>query len=256
MAPGAAGLLSFRGLILAPMADLPRRRLLALGALLALFGAACATSPEQAETRFLFFEEPVERHDPWYAKVEDWQLRERRDRPQEAEAEAEAVSRAGPRTGLLRVKMSRWTQEERYALVKRITAWAQDAARRHYRFDPETTFADDPWPTTKGLMDRNGDDCDGLDLITYKLMRDFGFPREQLFRAIVKRNRDGANHMVTLWFEDPHDPWVVDATGAVSLKVRRFSQLPGWTPTKVFDDRSQFTPVALEPGSESLAQLD
>ncbi len=228
----------------------------ALGALLALLALGCATGPGASQVRFHFFEQPVQAVDPWYAKVADWQARERHDRPYEAEAEAEAVSRAGPNTGLLRVKMSRWTTEQRHALASRITAWAQETSRRHYRFDPVTDVAGDPWPTTKGLMDRNGDDCDGLDLITYKLMRDFGFPQDQLFRAIVKRNRDGANHMVTLWFEDPHDPWVVDATGAVSLKVRRFSQLPGWTPTKVFDDSIQFTPVALEPGSESLARND
>ncbi len=77
-------------------------------------------------------------------------------------------------------------------------------------------------------------------------MREFGFPPDQLFRAIVRRDRDGANHMVTLWFEDRDDPWVIDATGAVTGSVRRFSDLPGWTPTKVFNEREQYTPKQLQ----------
>ena len=77
----------------------------------------------------------------------------------------------------------------------------------------------------------------------HKLMREFGFPPDQLFRAIVRRDRDRANHMVTLWFEDRDDPWVIDAIGAVTSKVRRFSDLSGWTPTKVFNEREQYTPT-------------
>jgi hypothetical protein len=195
--------------------------------------------------RYRYFTQPVPASDPWYGKVENWQTREQQDRPNEALASAEGIQEAGPKSGLLRVKMGRWTAEERLSMAERIAGWAQEEARRHYRFDPPTDYQDDPWPTTKDLLDQNGDDCDGLDLITYKLMRSFGYPREELFRAIVKRQRDGANHMVTLWFEDPEDPWVVDATGAVTMKVRRFSQLPGWTPTKVFNEDIQFTPAPL-----------
>lgn len=218
-------------------------------------GVGCVTSAGSGG-HYSYFAEADRSRDPWYGKVREWQSRERRDRPVETEGIAEDLARTGPHTGLLRVKMHRWAAEERFSLAQRITAWSQEAARRHYRFDPPTSYQDDPWPTTKDLLDQNGDDCDGLDLITYKLMREFGFPREQLFRAIVKRNRDGANHMVTLWFEDPDDPWVVDATGAVSDSVRRFSDLPGWTPTKVFDEQRQFTPVARSRAGGSLAQAD
>jgi hypothetical protein len=227
----------------------------ALAALLfcAPLGCSSLLSLEEGG-HFRYFAEPVPSADPWYSKVARWQVRERRDRPQENLTGSEAIEAAGPHSGLLRVKMGRWTSEERLALAKRIASWAQEESRRHYRFDPPTSWADDPWPTTKDLLDQNGDDCDGLDLITYKLMRSFGFPREQLFRAIVKRQRDGANHMVTLWFEDPEDPWVVDATGAITMNVRRFSQLPGWTPTKVFNEQQQFTPVPL--GLDSLARSD
>jgi len=236
------------------MGSFPRlARLAASLACAGSLGCASVLSVEEGG-HYHYFAEPVPSADVWYGKVEKWQARERRDRPGETLADAEAISAAGPRSGLLRVKMGRWTSKERLAMAKKIASWSQEESRRHYRFDPPTDWANDPWPTTKDLLDKNGDDCDGLDLITYKLMRSFGFPRDELFRAIVKRQRDGANHMVTLWFDRPEDPWVVDATGAVTMSVRRFSDLPGWTPTKVFNEQIQFTPVPRS--SDTLASSD
>ena len=150
--------------------------------------------------------------------------------------------------------MGRWENAERLAMARRVADWAQGESRRHYRFDPPTDAASDPWPTTKDLLRTNSDDCDGLDLIAYELLRQFGFPREQLFRAIVRRDRDGGNHMVTLWFDESEDPWVIDAIGAMTLKVRRFSELPGWTPTAVFNEQQQFTPQRLR--KRSVARID
>ena len=47
--------------------------------------------------------------------------------------------------------------------------------------------------------------------------------------------------MVTLWFEDRNDPWVIDPTGAMSSGMRRMSSIPGWVPLKVFSDSEEFT---------------
>jgi hypothetical protein len=213
-------------------------------ALACALGLGCAsTAPSQSS--YHFFTPPEPGRDPWYKKVAHWQEREREDLPGATLADPTAVRQAGPYSGLLRVTMGRWESHQRLALAKQLAEWAQGESRRHYRFDPITSQADDPWPTTKDLLDTNGDDCDGLDLIAYKLLREFGFPPDRLFRTIVRRDRDGANHMVTLWFEDRDDPWVIDAIGAVSGKVRRFSDLPGWTPTKVFNEREQYTPTQL-----------
>jgi hypothetical protein len=224
----------------------------AIVALAACLGWGCATAAPPAE-RYRFFGPPEPEADPWYEKIEGWQERERLDLPETTLAGSEAVREAGPYSGLLSVKMGRWQTAERIEMARRIAEWAQAESRRHYRFDPPTSQADDPWPTTKDLLETNGDDCDGLDLIAYNLMRDFGFPPEELFRAIVRRERDRANHMVTLWFEDPDDPWVVDSIGAVTTRVRRFSDLEGWTPTKVFNEHEQFTPRRLR-SVEALAQ--
>lgn len=201
--------------------------------------AGSGTAP--GDVRFGFFGELRPQTDPWVAKVAEWQRRERRDRPDTALASPETLSESRY-SGLLRNKMGRWEAEERLGIARRVASWAQAESRRHYRRDPETDAASDPWPTTKDLLDRDGDDCDGLDLIAYELLRQFGFPPEELYRAVMKRDRDGANHMVTLWFPDGDDPWVIDATGAISLKVRRFSELPGWTPTALFNEGEQYTP--------------
>jgi hypothetical protein len=198
------------------------------------------------DTGFQFFVKPEPRNDFWFDKVDDWQQRERAHRPETALADAATV-RAKPKSGLLTVKMGRWEADERLALARRLAKWAQAASRRHYRFDGPDERINDPWPTTKDLLDQNGDDCDGLDLIVYEILREFGFPQDQLYRAIVRRDRDRANHMVTFWFDEADDPWVIDATGAVTLIVRRFSQLPGWTPTKLFNEHVQYSPM-LEKG--------
>ncbi|MGI9592831.1 MAG: hypothetical protein ACR2P8_15790 [Myxococcota bacterium] len=226
-----------------PLSRLVLYSILALSAF-ALGGCASALqfSSDPSETGFRFFVKPEPQQDFWYTKVDDWQLRERAHRPQTALADPATV-RAKPNSGLLSVKMGRWETDERLGLARRLAKWAQAASRRHYRFDGPNERINDPWPTTKDLLDRNGDDCDGLDLIVYEMMREFGFPEEQLYRAIVRRNRDRANHMVTLWFDETDDPWVIDATGAVTLHVRRFSTLPGWTPTKVFNEHVQYSPM-------------
>lgn len=219
------------------------------------FALACAspTGSSPGQSGFAFFSQPRPQADPWFVKVRDWQHRERRDRGETSFGDAETLRRKR-HSGELRFKMGRWETTERLSIARRVADWAQGESRRHYRFDPPTDAASDPWPTTKELLETNGDDCDGLDLIAYELLRQFGFPPDQLYRAIVRRNRDGANHMVTLWFDEGDDPWVIDSLGAVSIKLRRFSELPGWTPTALFNERDQYTPRRTT--DPSVAQLD
>ena len=59
--------------------------------------------------------------------------------------------------------------------------------------------------------------------------------------------------MVTLWFEDPHDPWVLDATGAMTFQMRRFSEIKGWTPRKVFNETEQYQ---VTPTQDSLVLIE
>jgi hypothetical protein len=197
--------------------------------------AGCAGTPEPL-VRYRFFV-AAEPGDVWFEKVRDWQRREIAGEP----AELRRTAEADPRSGLLRKKFRAFADEERRELARRFVEWAQDQARQHYRFDDRQDLAGDEWPTTRDLFDKNGDDCDGIDLIAYNLMLDLGFPEEQIFRAVIRRDQDGEFHMVTLWFEDPDDPWVIDTTGAMTMKMRQLSAFLGWTPAVLFNSSGHYT---------------
>jgi hypothetical protein len=49
--------------------------------------------------------------------------------------------------------------------------------------------------------------------------------------------------MVTFWFEQKDDPWVIDPTGAMTSGMPRMSQVPGWEPLKVFSETHDFDVV-------------
>lgn len=215
----------------------------------ALVVGGCATTSGGGKPRnarhFDFFGAAVandDKADPFYPKVEEWQGRMQKEGVRLPKSDRSL--RAGMQSGKLLEAMGAYRDEQRMELAKRVTDWSQHVARRYYKWDPGNEDPQwDHWPTVGELLATNGDDCDGLDLIAYQMLREFGFPADRVYRGIIERNRDKANHMVTLWFEDPKDPWVLDATGAVTFEMRRFSQLEGWTPTKIFNERGQFLAV-------------
>ena len=211
-----------------------RALLLALAALpLALGG--CATQPKSWVTYRFFVE--AKPGDVWYDKVRDWQQREGASRA----AEDAEQDHTGDVAGSLRSAFVKFSREERRKLAEQFVAWAQKQAMIYYRFDDQQDLAGDEWPTSHDLFVQNGDDCDGLDLISYNLMLELGFPESEIFRAVIRRDRDGEFHMVTLWFEDPDDPWVIDTTGAMTLRLRRLSEVPGWTPAVLFNAQVHYT---------------
>ena len=227
-----------------PHPDRKPHALVGLGAVAALLVASgCATTGGGSGRHFDYFAESSQAgdEDPWFPKVEEWQTRAQAEGTRLPHTERSLDS--ARRSGRLLENMAAFRDTERRRLAREIHEWALALARRYYRWDPSDDPVYDHWPTVGQLLANNGDDCDGLDLIGYQLLREFGFPPEQLYRGILRRDRDGANHMVTLWFERPDDPWVIDATGAVAVEFHRLSELPGWTPTKVFNERSQFNVV-------------
>ena len=206
---------------------------------------------------FEFFAKTSPDADIWFAKVSEWQQRaslqqaQRKEPLLGPESEGAQLSSASVKnSGLLRLKIGGFAADEKRRLAKKINTWSQREARRHYRIEDERDPRKDNWPTFDELLANNGDDCDGLDLIVYGLLIDFGFEPDRVYRAIVKRDRDRGNHMVTLWFEDPHDPWVLDATGAMTFTMLRFSETEGWTPIKVFNERAQYRAL---PSEETLS---
>jgi len=208
---------------------------------------------------FDYFQTP-RRDDVWSPKIKGWQRRERFDAALVAPLETgPAVESAGfsaaneqlpedqsDESGL-RAKYFEFRADRKRSLARDVAAWIQSEAKRHYREDG----AVDHWATLEETLARGGDDCDGLELLAFHALRDLGFADTEVYRAIVVRPSDGQHHMVTLWFEQADDPWVIDPTGAMTLGMPRMSELEAWVPIKVFSDEIEYT---VRDQGESLAQ--
>ena len=202
-------------------------------ALLAVGG--CRTPLSHGGGDFFYFEHPPAR-DAWSVKIRGWQRRER------AEAQVPAVGTEPPRVdpserGQLRDKYESFRAERKRELARDLASWIQRQSSDHYVPDG----AVDHWATLEETFRSNGDDCDGLELLVYHFLRELGFGDDEVYRAIVYRPADGQHHMVTLWFEDRKDPWVIDPTGAMTQGMPRMSQVSGWVPLKVFSEDRDFT---------------
>ena len=206
-------------------------------------GLGCMTLPFQGAAYGYFT--PPSPTDPWTPKISGWQSRERAQPDTEDLRGPASVSggKAAERPALpdLRDKYFRWRAEQKRELARETADWIQRQAKAHYVPDGPI----DHWATLEETLDRDGDDCDGLELLVYHGLRDLGFSEDEVFRAIVFRPEDGQHHMVTLWFEDRDDPWVIDPTGAMSSGMHRMSAIPGWRPLKVFSEDEEFTAEAL-----------
>jgi hypothetical protein len=229
-----------------------RLRLLVAGLLL----CGCASSLGPHGERYAWFGAPDPR-DPWSPKIAGWQARERLRPAVDADPGPASVSGAagsgseassGGGTAL-RGKYLDFRAERRREVAREVARWIQRQARQHYIEDGPV----DHWATFEETLARDGDDCDGLELLVFHALRDLGFPREELYRAIVYRPTDGQHHMVTLWFEDRDDPWVIDPTGAMVSGMPRMSRVPGWVPLKLFSDAEEYT-VRSRPVAPTFAQ--
>ncbi len=205
------------------------------------FGWGCAGVFTGPLTYWYFAQPPVD--DPWGSKIEVWQARERADQgvpdsetPTPAVASGADLGAASDRPADLRSKYAEFRQQSKRALARDLADWIQEQAQQHYIADGPI----DHWATLEETFRTNGDDCDGLELLVYNLLRDLGFGDEEVFRAIVYRRSDKQHHMVTFWFEDPNDPWVIDPTGAMTTGMPRMSEMPGWAPLKVFSEDSNY----------------
>lgn len=208
----------------------------------ALTAAGCAFQAAHLWTGYRFFAPPAA-GDAWSGKIRAWQARERAVGDTEALAAAPAsVSQRGEESvspeGDLRAKYFAFRREQKREIAEATAAWIQREARGHYVPDGPI----DHWATLGETLDRNGEDCDGLELLVYHVLRDMGFREDEVMRAIVVRPSDGQHHMVTLWFESPDDPFVIDPTGAMTSGMPRLSEVPGWVPVELFTETAHYTP--------------
>ena len=217
---------------------------LALGALL-LFVGGCRTVPTDGDLSYFTAPAP---DDPWSRKIRGWQQAE-----QSAEAAGPAPVGAEPprvdpaERGSLRDKYNAFLVERKRKDASELAAWIQEQSRDHYLPDGPV----DHWATFEETLRNNGDDCDGLELLAFHMLRELGFQEDEVFRAIVVRPSDGQHHMVTLWFENPKDPWVIDPTGAMTSGMPKMSQVKGWKAIKVFTDKRDYS---VAPGDVHTAQ--
>lgn len=200
----------------------------------------CARLPGLEES-YAWFARPAS-DDPWSPKIARWQARERAtpvaevlNAPSTVAAGPESTARGGEER--LREKFLRFRAEHRRGIARELAAWLQEQAKVHYV--PDGVI--DRWATLEETFAHDGDDCDGLELLSYHLLLDLGFDVDEVYRAIVVRPSDGQHHMVTLWFEDAGDPWVIDPTGAMTGGMPRMSEVPGWMPLKLFTEAEEFT---------------
>ena len=215
-----------------------------LAACLGLLGGCVTAGPRSLG--YAYFVSPPA-NDPWTGKISRWQQRERADVVAELPAQAAlapaAVAEAGqgrePLPGVsasLHAKYTEFRATQQRAQARQVAEWIQAQAQEHYVPDGPV----DAWATFAETLRENGDDCDGLELLTFHLLRELGFDAGSVYRGIVYRRSDGQHHMVTLWFEDPEDPWVIDPTGAMTTGMPRMSEVPGWVPLKVFSVDEHF----------------
>jgi len=223
-----------------------RRCLLASLLAVAALAPSCAPPPLPSATprttAYDYFAVPAN-GDAWSAKIAGWQERERSVRTERQAGSPASVSGSG-RVGApeasavdLGAKFRSFRTEQRRVLARQVASWIQGQARQHYVSDG----AVDHWATYSETLDRGGEDCDGLELLVNHFLRELGFGEDEVYRAIVYRPADGQHHMVTLWFEDRSDPWVIDPTGAMTTGMPRMSQLRDWVPLKVFSESREFT---------------
>lgn len=223
-----------------------------LGLILTL-GFGCAGIGHNP-VRYDYFQLP-DPNDAWSPKISGWQRRERADNgsffskslleaaartagpvASDAVASGDGRDRFLPNDGL-RGKYFDFRSARRRAMARELASWIQSESRSHYVEDGPI----DHWATLEETLRGNGDDCDGLELLVYHALRDLGFAENEVYRAIVFRPSDGQHHMVTLWFEDRMDPWVIDPTGAMTLGMPRMSDMPEWVPIKVFSESLEYS---------------
>jgi len=202
-------------------------------------GVGAGTPPVSG---YAYFAEP-DPEDPWSPKIAGWQSRERATPVEEHASTPASVSGAAAEPARetteagLRAAYLEFRAERKRELARSTASWIQEQAQSHYVEDGPI----DHWATLEGTLRRNGDDCDGLELLVNHTLRDLGFSDDEIFRAVVYRPRDGQHHMVTLWFEDADDPWVIDPTGAMTTGMPRMSAVEGWVPLKVFSEDEEYT---------------
>lgn len=118
-----------------------------------------------------------------------------------------------------------------------LSEWIQTQRKQHYI--PDGMF--DHWATLEETLDSNGDDCDGLATLPYDFLLRHGFSQNEVYQGLIYIKSYREHHMVTFWFEEKNDPWVIDPTRVVTDRVKRMSEIKGIVPIKIFSKDEEYT---------------
>ncbi len=213
--------------------------------LTALALTSCATSRAFPLVALDFFSTAQESN-PWSRKIENWQARHHLDPAVRGETPTNSSELAR--------KYGAFTQNMRRKIAADAVAWVQAHSRDHYEPDGAT----DHWATLGEVVETGSDDCDGLDLLTFVLLRRMGFESDEIYRAIIVEDDTGQHHMVTLWFEGGRtdDPFLLDPTGVVTPEMVRLSSVSSWKPIELFDETAHYKVRRRAVGGSAVAAAD
>lgn len=88
------------------------------------------------------------------------------------------------------------------------------------------------------ILDQNGDDCDGLMLLSRQLLIDAGFDKDLLYYAILEdKDPKRSRHAVVLYAPsgDFSDPYIIDSTNVFQRAVK-VSELKYYRVTEAFNE--------------------
>ena len=134
---------------------------------------ALAIEPAMEVYGYSYFEQP-DAGDLWSAKIAGWQFREHRSG---ATTVLPAVSGPGQKeldfpkgdanADRLRAKYEAYRYEKKREQARELAAWIQAQAQEYYVADGPI----DHWATFEETLSNNGDDCDGLELLVFHMLR-------------------------------------------------------------------------------------
>ena len=199
--------------------------LLALLALSTGSGCASMNAAGSSSNQTDYFAQ-ARTNDGWNEKIQEWQSRSTITPAAQIETSENTDS-----------EFSGFRSERRRQMARNLVTWTQRQSQQHFTNDD----AADHWATLEETLRRGQEDCDGLELLIYNGLQELGFAPSSVYRAVVYRTSDLQHHMVTLWFEDPQDPWVLDPTGAMTNTMVKMSDVPNWMALKVFSQTNQYS---------------
>ncbi len=175
-----------------------------------------------------------------------WQASERYE-----ESSAPAVPLAA--LGEFAVEVQAFGGAQKLRIARETLRWIQSRSALRYRADA----GGDQWPTLSEMLSRGQDDCDGLELVAFHVLRGLGFGQGELYRAVLRSNDARQYHMVTLWFDaGPHsDPYVIDPTGWIARDLVRLKSIGSWRALRLFDEDEQFTALELPAPTAASAEV-